>query len=208
MVDRSYDKNGFSDTEQKRLDVINLFMNTGKKTIHELYELPDTLELNIGYEIKDIRLSEETYNEYFNGMIKFIREVLSIDDTDTETADKFNNELNNAKEKDKSFIDGLFVQTGDDKVTCVCILKNNIDYLCDIANTIKKYKLNVKSLIDSFNYENSNVKSHSIEFMETSVNYYLQSILFYIQSSLNTLISNKDKSEVSNINKGQFRLFL
>ena len=208
MVDRSYDKNGFSDTEQKRLDVINLFMNTGKKTIHELYELPDTLELNIGYEIKDIRLSEETYNEYFNGMIKFIREVLSIDDTDTETADKFNNELNNAKEKDKLFIDGLFVQTGDDKVTCVCILKNNIDYLCDIANTIKKYKLNVKSLIDSFNYENSNVKSHSIEFMETSVNYYLQSILFYIQSSLNTLISNKDKSEVSNINKGQFRLFL
>ena len=208
MVDRSYDKNGFSDTEQKRLDVINLFMNTGKKTIHELYELPDTLELNIGYEIKDIRLSEETYNEYFNGMIKFIREVLSIDDTDTETANKFNNELNNAKEKDKSFIDGLFVQTGDDKVTCVCILKNNIDYLCDIANTIKKYKLNVKSLIDSFNYENSNVKSHSIEFMETSVNYYLQSILFYIQSSLNTLISNKDKSEVSNINKGQFRLFL
>nr|DAO90390.1 MAG TPA: hypothetical protein [Caudoviricetes sp.] len=208
MVDRSYDKNGFSDTEQKRLDVINLFMNTGKKTIHELYELPDTLELNIGYEIKDIRLSEETYNEYFNGMIKFIREVLSIDDTDTETADKFNNELNNAKEKDKSFIDGLFIQTGDDKVTCVCILKNNIDYLCDIANTIKKYKLNVKSLIDSFNYENSNVKSHSIEFMETSVNYYLQSILFYIQSSLNTLISNKDKSEVSNINKGQFRLFL
>lgn len=208
MVDRSYDKNGFSDTEQKRLDVINLFMNTGKKTIHELYELPDTLELNIGYEIKDIRLSEETYNEYFNGMIKFIREVLSIDDTDTETADKFNNELNNAKEKDKLFIDGLFVQTGDDKVTCVYILKNNIDYLCDIANTIKKYKLNVKSLIDSFNYENSNVKSHSIEFMETSVNYYLQSILFYIQSSLNTLISNKDKSEVSNINKGQFRLFL
>jgi hypothetical protein len=208
MVDRSYDKNGFSDTEQKRLDVINLFMNTGKKTIHELYELPDTLELNIGYEIKDIRLSEETYNEYFNGMIKFIREVLSIDDTDTETANKFNNELNNAKEKDKSFIDGLFIQTGDDKVTCVCILKNNIDYLCDIANTIKKYKLNVKSLIDSFNYENSNVKSHSIEFMETSVNYYLQSILFYIQSSLNTLISNKDKSEVSNINKGQFRLFL
>ena len=208
MVDRSYDKNGFSDTEQKRLDVINLFMNTGKKTIHELYELPDTLEFNIGYEIKDIRLSEETYNEYFNGMIKFIREVLSIDDTDTETADKFNNELNNAKEKDKSFIDGLFIQTGDDKVTCVCILKNNIDYLCDIANTIKKYKLNVKSLIDSFNYENSNVKSHSIEFMETSVNYYLQSILFYIQSSLNTLISNKDKSEVSNINKGQFRLFL
>lgn len=208
MVDRSYDKNGFSDTEQKRLDVINLFMNTGKKTIHELYELPDTLEFNIGYEIKDIRLSEETYNEYFNGMIKFIREVLSIDDTDTETADKFNNELNNAKEKDKSFIDGLFIQTGGDKVTCVCILKNNIDYLCDIANTIKKYKLNVKSLIDSFNYENSNVKSHSIEFMETSVNYYLQSILFYIQSSLNTLISNKDKSEVSNINKGQFRLFL
>lgn len=208
MVDRSYDKNGFSDTEQKRLDVINLFMNSGKKTIHELYELPDTLEFNIGYEIKDIRLSEETYNEYFNGMIKFIREVLSIDDTDTETADKFNNELNNAKEKDKSFIDGLFIQTGDDKVTCVCILKNNIDYLCDIANTIKKYKLNVKSLIDSFNYENSNVKSHSIEFMETSVNYYLQSILFYIQSSLNTLISNKDKSEVSNINKGQFRLFL
>lgn len=208
MVDRSYDKNGFSDTEQKRLDVINLFMNTGKKTIHELYELPDTLEFNIGYEIKDIRLSEETYNEYFNGMIKFIREVLSIDDTDTDTADKFNNELNNAKEKDKSFIDGLFVQTGDDKVTCVCVLKNNIDYLCDIANTIKKYKLNVKSLIDSFNYENSNVKSHSIEFMETSVNYYLQSILFYIQSSLNTLISNKDKSEVSNINKGQFRLFL
>lgn len=208
MVDRSYDKNGFSDTEQKRLDVINLFMNTGKKTIHELYELPDTLELNIGYEIKDIRLSEETYNEYFNGMIKFIREVLSIDDTDTETANKFNSELNNAKEKDKSFIDGLFIQTGDDKVTCVCILKNNIDYLCDIANTIKKYKLNVKSLIDSFNYENSNVKSHSIEFMETSVNYYLQSILFYIQSSLNTLISNKDKSEVSNINKGQFRLFL
>lgn len=208
MVDRSYDKNGFSDTEQKRLDVINLFMNTGKKTIHELYELPDTLELNIGYEIKDIRLSEETYNEYFNGMIKFIREVLSIDDTDTETANKFNNELNNAKEKDKSFIDGLFVQAGDDKVTCVCILKNNIDYLCDIANTIKKYKLNVKSLIDSFNYENSNVKSHSIEFMETSVNYYLQSILFYIQSSLNTLISNKDKSEVSNINKGEFRLFL
>lgn len=208
MVDRSYDKNGFSDTEQKRLDVINLFMNTGKKTIHELYELPDTLEFNIGYEIKDIRLSEETYNEYFNGMIKFIREVLSIDDTDTETADKFNNELNNAKEKDKSFIDGLFIQNGDDKFTCVCILKNNIDYLCDIANTIKKYKLNVKSLIDSFNYENSNVKSHSIEFMETSVNYYLQSILFYIQSSLNTLISNKDKSEVSNINKGQFRLFL
>ena len=173
-----------------------------------MYELPDTLEFNIGYEIKDIRLSEETYNEYFNGMIKFIREVLSIDDTDTETADKFNSELNNAKEKDKSFIDGLFIQTGDDKVTCVCILKNNIDYLCDIANTIKKYKLNVKSLIDSFNYENSNVKSHSIEFMETSVNYYLQSILFYIQSSLNTLISNKDKSEVSNINKGQFRLFL
>lgn len=207
MMVVEYGNNTFSQTEEKLHEVIDVFRNVGKAKIHELYQLPDSMEVDNGCELSDIKISESTYNEYFDGMTKFIREVLSIDDRDTDIANRFNTELNNAKEKDKSFIDGLFVANNNNNCSCVCIMKNNMDYLCDVKDTINRYQLGVKALTDSFNYSDSEVKKNSVKFMESSVNYFLQSILSHIDKSLHVMVDNKEKI-VEKVDDRKFCLFI
>lgn len=212
MIDKNtYDSNNFDQTYDKINELTSYFLNTGKTAIHEIYSLPDNIEFKTECELNDLKLMEETYKEYFEGMIKFIREVMSIDDNNTDIAIKFNNELLKAKSKDKEFIDSLFCKTTSDvESTSIGVLKNNIDYFCDMREVIKEYNLKVKSLIDTFNYEHSVVKSNSVDFMNTSVNYFLQSVLYHIAYSLYILVKNKDDIKMRNnkiVNK-KFCLFI
>ena len=92
-------------------------------------------------------------------------------------------------------------------VSCISILKNNLDYICDMTATIEKYKNEVNTLVSAFDYEDSQVKTVSVDFMKTSVNYFLQSMLHTIDKSLNIMIDNKEKV-LEKVDDRKFTLFI
>lgn len=207
MVDRDYGNIDFAETDKKKLELINTLRSIGKDKIHEIYQLPDKMDVDGCCEVRDIKIAESTYREYFDGMVKFAKEVLVLDNNDSDTADKFKDELNKADAKDKEFIDSLFRPACEENVSCISILKNNLDYICDMTATIEKYKNDVNTLVSSYDYEDSPVKTSSINFMKMSVNYFLQSMLHTIDKSLNIMIDNKDKV-IEKVDDRKFTLFI
>lgn len=207
MVLRDYGDNTFAGTEEKKLELINILREVGKDKIHELFQLPDKVDVDGRCEVRDIKLSEETYHEYFDGMVVFIREVLSIDDNDTAIADKFNTALNDAKSKDKDFIDGLFRPACEENVSCISILKNNLEYICDMTATIERYKKEVNTITDAYSYSDSDVKTNSVNFMISSVNYFLQNLINNIDRSLDIMVNNKDRV-IEKVDDRKFCLFI
>lgn len=207
MVDRDYGNIDFAETDKKKLELINTLRSIGKDKIHEIYQLPDRMDVDGCCEVRDIKIAESTYREYFDGMVTFAKEVLVLDNNDTDTADKFKDELSKADAKDKEFIDGLFRPACEENVSCISILKNNLDYICDMTATIEKYKNDVNTLVSSYDYEDSPVKTSSINFMKMSVNYFLQSMLHTIDKSLNIMIDNKDKV-IEKVDDRKFTLFI
>ena len=73
--------------------------------------------------------------------------------------------------------------------------------------TIEKYKNEVNTLISAFDYEDSQVKTVSVDFMKTSVNYFLQSMIHAIDKSLNIMIDNKEKV-LEKVDNRKFTLFI
>ena len=203
MVLRDYGDNTFAGTEEKKLELINILREVGKDKIHELFQLPDKVDVDGCCEVRDIKLSEETYHEYFDGMVVFIREVLSIYDNYTAIADKLNNDLNYAKD----FIDGLFRPACEENVSCISILKNNLEYICDMTATIERYKKEVNTITDAYSYSDSDVKTNSVNFMISSVNYFLQNLINNIDRSLDIMVNNKDRV-IEKVDDRKFCLFI
>ena len=73
--------------------------------------------------------------------------------------------------------------------------------------TIEKYKNEVNTLVSEFDYEDSQVKTVSVNFMKTSVNYFLQSMIQTIDISLNIMIANKEKV-LEKVDDRKFTLFI
>ena len=207
MVMVDYGNKDFAETDKKKLELINTLRGIGKDKIHEIYQLPDRMDVDGCCEVRDIKIAETIYREYFDGMVKFTREVLILDNNDTAVVDRFKEELDKADSKDKDFIDGLFSPACTENVSCISILKNNLDYICDMTATIEKYKNEVNTLISAFDYEDSQVKTVSVDFMKTSVNYFLQSMIHAIDKSLNIMIDNKEKV-LEKVDDRKFTLFI
>lgn len=73
--------------------------------------------------------------------------------------------------------------------------------------TIERYKKEVNTITDTYSYSDSDVKTNSVNFMISSVNYFLQNLINNIDRSLDIMVNNKDRV-IEKVDDRKFCLFI
>lgn len=142
--------------------------------------------------------SATLYNEYIDGMVKFINEIKETAITENVAdLDAFSTKFNNAKQNDSAFIESLFNGRLTEKRDVVLTeAVSNVEFVIDFVTNIEEMKNRCNEIKESVNSSDKNLKT---ELLENCCNMMCESVNNYCCNMLKTVIDT-----YQNINKSLY----
>ena len=159
----------------------------------------------------DLNRSYDIYNEYHEGMIKFISEIIDVDNKLSENntdIESLKMKLQRAKECDKAFIDSLFNgENNKEEDSCICDALKNVEFLIDFIPQMMRFKESCFSLCElKQNGEPSSLVCDSLDLLYSSISEYcckcIKSVI-QIYTKIFEIVCGEDRVEESVV----YRLF-
>ena len=171
-------------------DIVQNFFYLNRATIKGIYDAIRTGSLPYNKIFcKDVPKIAFHYNDYLNGMIMFVKKFTDIKESDELSKEKLDEMLSKVADKDKRFIEDLFIgvfHSADEDIDCECNLSDamrNVEYLLDLC----KFFDEVKDTVTDIHAQIDEMPESYREYAIRALKLYIASVRFYILNLLETI---------------------
>lgn len=131
----------------------------------------------------DVNYSSKIFEDYNEGMKKFLYEIFELRNTDKSTLNEYEKNLSIASENDSQFIESLFGGVNNQRRSeDVRDAVSNVTFLIDFIKSLQDYKNDVSSLISDEQYSTDSIQARCCKL-------YLSSITNYCSQMINEILS-------------------
>ena len=204
----AYTKSTTAEMEEKTLkaelvvykDIIENFFYINRATIKGIYEAIKfgALPYNKVF-CKDVNKIAFDYNDYLNGLIIFVNKFMDIRKSDDINKDKIDISLSKIIEKDKRFIEDLFIgvfKSADTNIEDECYLSDamkNVEYLIKLCDFLKEVSETAEDFASSISKVDDEYKDYALRAFKlyvTSVRFYIVNIIETIANCYNSIVGS------------------